>query len=98
MALAKIPSHFLESIQVDAILLTKLIDNKWSNVHEELLQDTPVLNLQTQYEYPHCFDMEVDYSFAVRLPKLLSNSDIQNNFVDFETQDIAEILYNILML
>ena len=57
MALAKIPSHFLESVQVDAILLTKLIDNKWSNVHEELLQDTPVLNLQTQYEYPHCFEM-----------------------------------------
>ncbi len=97
MALSKIPTHFIESIQIDAILLTKLIHNKWCNVHKELLQDNPVLNLQTQYEFSHCFDMEVDYSFAIRLPKLLSNSDIQNNIINFETQDIAEILYNILI-
>jgi hypothetical protein len=98
MALAKIPNHFLNSIEIDAILLTKLRENKWDKVHEELLQDTPILHLQTQYEYPHCFDMEVDYQFAVRLPKLLSYREMQNSSIDFETQDIADILYNILTL
>ena len=52
MALAKIPTHFLKSIEIDAILLTKLRENKWDKIHEELLSERPVLNLQTSYDNP----------------------------------------------
>lgn len=98
MALAKIPTHFLKSIEIDAILLTKLRENKWDKIHEELLSERPVLNLQTSYEYEHCFDFNLEFYYADRLPKLELIPNIENNIINFNDYDFHEILYNILTL
>ena len=98
MTLAKIPKHFLESIEIDAILLTKLRENKWDKIHEELLRERPVLNLQTSYEYEHCFDFNLEFYYADRLPKLELIPNRENDINNFNDYDFHEILYNILML
>tara|TARA_B100001093_G_C26644200_1_gene934575 strand:- start:663 stop:959 length:297 start_codon:yes stop_codon:yes gene_type:complete len=98
MTLAKIPKHFLESIEIDAILLTKLRENKWDKIHEELLRERPVLNLQTSYEYEHCFDFNLEFYYADRLPKLELIPNRENDIINFNDYDFYEILYNILML
>ena len=98
MALAKIPTHFLKSIEIDAILLTKLRENKWDKIHEELLSERPVLNLQTSYEYEHCFDFNLEFYYADRLPKLELIPSRENNIINFIDYDFHEILYNILTL
>ena len=98
MTLAKIPKHFLESIEIDAILLTKLRENKWDKIHKELLSERPVLNLQTSYEYEHCFDFNLEFYYADRLPKLELIPNRENDIINFNDYDFYEILYNILML
>jgi hypothetical protein len=98
MAIAKIPNHFLKSIQLDAILLTKLRENKWDNVHKELLGDRPTLNLQTQYDYEHCFDFDLEFYFADRLPRLELAPLRENSIIDFNHNELQEIIYNILNL
>ncbi len=98
MALAKIPKHFLKSIEIDAILLTKLRENKWDKIHKELLSERPVLNLQTSYEYEHCFDFNLEFYYADRLPKLELIPNRENDINNFNDYDFHEILYNILML
>ena len=98
MALAKIPTHFLKSIEIDAILLTKLRENKWDKIHVELLSERPVLNLQTSYEYEHCFDFNLEFYYADRLPKLELIPNIENDINNFIDYDFHEILYNILTL
>ena len=98
MALAKIPTHFLKSIEIDAILLTKLRENKWDKIHEELLSERPVLNLQTSYEYEHCFDFNLEFYYADRLPKLELIPNRENNIINFDDYDLQEILYNLLTL
>ena len=40
-----IPEYFLEKIKLDAILLLKLRENKWDNIHSQLLSKPPILNL-----------------------------------------------------
>lgn len=103
MALAKIPTHFLKSIEIDAILLTKLRENKWDKIHDELLSERPILNLQTSYEYKHYFDFNLEFCYAERLPKLelIPNreNDI-NNFNDYNFNDynFYDMIYNILTL
>ena len=98
MALEKIPNHFLKSIEIDAILLTKLRENKWDKIHEELLSERPVLNLQTSYEYEHYFDFNLEFYYADRLPKLELIPNRENDIINFNDYDFHEILYNILTL
>ena len=93
----RIPTHILNTIELDAILLTKLRKNKWDKVHEELLRERPTLNLYTPYDYKHCFEFELEFYYADRLPKLYpvppytidSNifyniDDISINIIDLE--------------
>ena len=98
MALSKIPDHFLNSIKIDAILLTKLRDNKWDKVHEELMYERPILNLQTQYDYEHCFDFNIEFCFAERLPKLVSSPLVEDNNLSYDDFDLQDMLFNILTL
>ena len=66
----KIPTHILNTIELDAILLTKLRKNKWDKVHEELLRERPTLNLYTPYDYKHCFEFELEFYYEDRLPTI----------------------------
>ena len=94
----RIPTHILNTIELDAILLTKLRKNKWDNVHEELLRERPTLNLYTPYDYKHCFEFELEFYYADRLPKLEPIPKRENDIINFNDYDFYEIIYNILTL
>ena len=97
MDISKLPVHLLDTIHLDAILLSKLERNNWEKVHQELLKERPILSLQTQYDFPHCFDIELEYYFADRLPKLEKISTYQedNMINDYE---YLEAIYNLLTI
>ena len=98
MALKKIPNHILETIEIDSILLRKLRDNKWDKIHDELLSERPILNLQTSYEFKHYFDFNFEFCYAERLPKLELIPNIENDINNFNDYNFYDMIYNILTL